>query len=177
MERITLPGLIPGLFWQCSPVINTGTQLVPLGKKGVIVSVVEENRGIEVAFGNDESVVAGQDCFALDLEDPTGRAHAIWCLANTVPMRFNFHSLSQISFDVTVPSANRWSLRVCDFRLTNRNYDLISFSAEDSEDSHHIKIESLAGLDCRDNEILEDESRWVDAEALRRICLHVAGLK
>jgi hypothetical protein len=35
----------------------------------------------------------------------------------------------------------------------------------------------LATLDPNDPRLLPDGSRWVDAEALRLVCLHVAGLE
>ena len=37
-------------------------------------------------------------------------------------------------------------------------------------------VPSLVGLDANDDRRLPDGSRWVDAEALRRVALHVAGV-
>jgi hypothetical protein len=37
-------------------------------------------------------------------------------------------------------------------------------------------LPALADLDPNDVRLLPDGSRWVDAEALRRVVLHVAGV-
>ena len=53
------------------------------------------------------------------------------------------------------------------------------FGAQDLAPSNTTAewAELLLDLDCRESNaaVLPDGSRWVDAEALRRICLHLAN--
>ena len=164
MTKITLPGSIPGLLRQGSPVILEDIDCIVLeaiGREGVIVA---ERRG---TFSTSAHMIC------VNLENPTGRAHAIWWLAGKTKIKFT--SFNQISFCVTLPTTSRWGLRVDDSREDDED-DLVVWSAENSRDYYHTKIDALTGLNCNDEALLADGSRWVDAEALRRICLHVAGL-
>ena len=81
----TLPATIPGLLLRGSPVIVTAGAL--LDHRGLFVGVradgsvdvaLDHYRGPEVKGGADDSM-------ALDLSDPTGRAHAAWWLIDQLP--------------------------------------------------------------------------------------------
>jgi len=173
-DKITLPGSIPGLLRRCSPVINTGVLRAKFMEEGIIVSRVERRKGIEVAFDNDESLMSRQEQFALDLEDPTGRQHAIWWLAENAISKAGklaFVSLTHIRF--ATGWYNRWNLMADDFRNEIDGTEMISFWKYDGS-LYNIAIESLKDLDSGNETKLGDGSLWVDAEALRRICLHVA---
>ena len=83
----------------------------------------------------------------LDLTDATGRAHAAWWLAAKVGIA------SLVMWDRSAYQR---------IGLKPRKYWPWSHAA-------------LARLDPNDPRLLPDGSRWVDAEALRLVCLHAAG--
>lgn len=89
---------------------------------------------------------ADLDDLSLRLDDPTGRAHLAWWLLRQP--RFAGHVLAMSSMGV----CSRWWFR----------------------GGVHMHIATL-NLNPDDPRLLPDGSRWVDAEALRRVALHVAG--
>jgi len=168
MTKITLPGSIPGLLRRGSPVINTGSTLVEHLRRGIVVSDVVVDRGIEVAFEHDESLMGIQSLFALDLEDHTGRAHAIWWLGNQYGIGQNCLVFG-LGKDTEI---NEYFYEIRSYH-TPYGHNKIRFYTEHSQlpDSEScVRCQSIPGL-------TQDNCRHLnDAEALRRICLHVAGL-
>ena len=165
MSPLTLPGTIPGLLRRCSPV--TDAEGVA---RGLIYAMPGHYRAYPDWWGVNWNYLL-QPCDAtrlyLDLSDPTGRAHAAWWL-EAQPVwsgvyrrsegawwfgeRFGIPNLSSGSFCAVA----RQRRAPWDFRWA-------------------VVVPSLANL-VDDGRLLPDGSRWVDAEALRLVCLHVAGL-
>lgn len=84
MSTLTLPGIIPNLLRRGSPVTLRprvyGEVTLMHGGQGVVHDAA---RGVAVVdtFGGSPRVVRyGREDVALDLADPTGRAHAAWWL-------------------------------------------------------------------------------------------------
>ena len=157
MTTPTLPGHGANWLRPCSPVIVTRGTYV--GLRGVVVSIAD---GLAmVAFGKPSilSLIAlGLDDLALDLSDPTGRAHAAWWLAFSV-MRQRHNQHLTASWRRSIRPDAEWELSTDG-----------GFSVWCREN-----VPALDALDRYDDKRLPDGSRWVDAEALRLVCLHVAG--
>jgi hypothetical protein len=97
----------------------------------------------------------------LDLTDATGRAHAAWWLADRygrdhdeIPVAGPLHR-----------GSGEWVM-----------YAPTSARADDWLRFGPKSVPSLADLDPADHRLLPDGSRWEEAEALRRVVLHVAGV-
>lgn len=169
---LTLPGSIPGLLRRGSPVFwrdeETPYVVCWVGpwpdsdsvEDGAIVLAAPcsiPTLGIEDNFTN----------FSLDLTDPTGRAHAAWWLMSCRGWRRPFQ-IPGWEFRSTTDGVGFWFDRhvYCDVRPF-----LIAGSWI------YVVVPSLADLDPADPRTLPDGSRWVDAEALRCVVLHFAGLE
>jgi hypothetical protein len=155
MIPLTLPGTIPGLLRRGSPCRRL-TLGDPVMQEPVLVHAVAVR-----AHWTDES--ATEPCaeirsgpltwwpcraLALDLSDPTGRAHAGWW------WRLALHP------DLSWRANPEWG----------GVYSLAGFAVMPE------LAPVVAHLDLNDPRLLPDGSRWVDAEALRLVCLHVAGV-
>ena len=104
----------------------------------------------------------------LRLQDATGRVHATWWLAE--------HFEGTIGHGVTWGRTwhnrrKRWALLIHQVRCYHFHPE------EDHRSRWYVAVSSLASLDGNDPRTLPDGSRWVDAEALRLVCLHAAGLE
>lgn len=107
---------------------------------------------------------------ALDLTDATARAHAAWWLADRLD-RMPYHGLPTLCL-----WPGLWSLAWQDIDRDRLHEVALSSQDDGCEDFHGaIRVPALANLDLEDTRTLPDGSRWVDAEALRLVCLHVAG--
>ena len=160
MSDLTLPGDIEGLLRRGSPGVDTAS-----GQRGVIWDASDSSASmLTVDFHGDShllhypSCAGGMEMLALDLTDATGRAHAAWWLGSNAMggggTWFMWHA------------ALFWELRCSDGRSR-------SWTGRTGWKSCYIP--ALAPLDPEDPRLLKDGSRWVDAEALRLVCLHVAG--
>lgn len=168
--NLTLPGTLPGLLRRGSPVVMTvGT----ITHAGVLLS--SGPYGATVAHSNGHNWRKKPikpwplERVALDLTDKTGRAHAAWWLAERLGLEALRTGVVAIRLqDVTEYSPDG---RAVAFRtgvvwaLGDERYDIGTPEV----------LAALADLDPHDPRLLEDGSRWVDAEALRLVALHVAG--
>lgn len=169
---LTLPGAIPGLLRRGSPVVHAR-----LGH-GLVVDPISTPAQMWTRWLPDacefEPGPAELVDLALDLTDPTGRAHAAWWLANQPG-------------NESVVSRRRESPRwTCCPGASNdpgdRLWHLTSYGcapyrdAFEGEHDPRVVVPALAALNPDDPRLLPDGSRWVDAEALRLVCLHVAGV-
>ena len=163
MLDLTLSGTIPGLLRWCSPVICLGARFI------VHNSIVRGrvNIGAEV-------IVSAEDV-ALDLTDATGRAHAAWWLAmREVPSSHHLDPAAASWSRAPAQAAHGWAMHwlaravVGDGSLTG-TWWTGSYGSP-------VPRGLLADLDPNDDTRLPDGSRRVDAEALRRAVLHVAGV-
>jgi len=96
------------------------------------------------------------EALSLDLEDATGRAHAAWWLAEKGPGAYGAGQLLS------------WVQEGTGWLLHTDGADFIAYNAKSCPD--------LAHLNPDDSRLLPDGSPWVDAEALRLVCLHVGGV-
>jgi hypothetical protein len=161
MSPLTLPGTIPGLLRRGSPVDSADGPTVCL-------SGVRDVRWVDVPGGE-----LPIDALALDLSDPTGRAHAAWWLADQpdnelvvcrrrVPPRWTCGPGANDSHGDRL-----WHLT---------GYGCAPYRDAFEGDDPRVVVPALAALNPNDPRLLPDGSRWVDAEALRLVCLHVAGV-
>lgn len=178
MADLTISGAIPGLLRQGSPVWwrdevtpYTVTWVGPWPdsdslEDGAIALIAP---GASPCIGLDTNA----EDLALDLTDATGRAHVAWWLAARAGLpAFGGTEIPLAACGVTWAPEYPfgWSLRTW-----NINYQA-TFAPDARGFVATVGVPSLAGLDVRDPRLLPDGSRWVDAEALRRVVLHVAGV-
>ena len=173
MSELTLPGDIPGLLRRGSPVVFRSGGHVP----GTVAKFADHKGITDVPWvwwepHNEPNGVGKpslRNSILLDLSDPTGRLHALLWLTTC-----DVAALESIADDMTGPIVDAlywawagweddtgaplgWELNLWNARYFFLNDDL------------------LVDLNHRDVDTLADGSRAVDAEALRRIVLHVAG--
>ena len=151
MSELTLLGTIPGLLRRGSPVISRDEYGVFL-YDGVVCGT--DDGGLVVANDNARWPADLSDV-ALDLTDATGRAHAAWWLCGATS-------------GVWSPQTKGvWRVTWLDPHGSGMRLSRVFPGADDLR---------YLDLDPNDSRLLPDGSRWVDAEALRRVCLHVAGV-
>jgi len=161
-DSLTLPGSIPGLLRRGSPVF------VGRKREPSVVREINACRGDGNAVGVWNGWLnAAIHLIALDLTDATGRAHAAWWLmgldyGHVRPLR----GIASPFFDLAPAVV-----------LTGHPQDAGWASAKVAGHIIGTIVPSLAGLNPDDPRTLPDGSRWVDAEALRRVCMHAASLE
>lgn len=151
--RITLPGDIPGLLRRGSPVLVPASARIPPGPHEYALVDGEDidSDGWWVwTSGRGRALVAPAHIW-LDLTDATGRAHAAWWLAS---------------------HAKNWPHTQADAAAWCRLGDAWAIGPVHYWPMSHV---AFAGINPLDPRLLPDGSRWVDAEALRLVCLHIAG--
>ena len=168
MSALTLPGDIPGLLRRGSPVRLVRCGVGGSGEPWACMVWRFSCGGWRIAwddggFGFEDPVSPGwvANHALLDLEDATGRAHAAWWLAGRLDLRAPFGALWQ-----------RAEWKGC-WRVVLPHTDGIAIHPHDWAPEWEA---ITAHLDPNGPRLLADGSRWVDAEALRLVCLHVAGL-
>lgn len=187
MDDLTLPGSIPGLLRRGSPVLLLDGIDGPVWSHMPPAAVSELRESGTYAW-----VAAGRYCdgfvtgmLALDLTDATGRAHAAWWLASQV--RHVTPSLLDPGEGTRWHRSWRgyWELH-CQRADEHKRWQEVAFLRSEGDDDTSDRIggphstwcrhvPALATLDPSNPRLLPDGSRWVDAEALRLVCLHVAG--
>lgn len=172
LRALTVPGTLPGVIRNCTPVrVNDGTvsyRTISTGTRGKMASLV----------GTPPAPLG--HC-AVDLTDATGRAHVAWALAVHLARRpidfalvsWRYNSLpcarGEYAWDLSWElRRRRWDRHVSELRHARS----IGPQPLDEAGPHEV-IPALVGLDPCDPARLPDGSRWVDAEALRRVALHV----
>jgi len=184
MRDITLPGYIPGLLRRCSPAMLGRTKFTAVGAGLAPLDADETARLLAIGVPVEDTAgpvaaIAGADgmfrrcperMLALDLANATGRAHAAWWLASN----FDLESATGCWHWGAYPHCRDcrnivWSL------ITSNDGCLATFGTKYECDDPIVdeRVPSLAHLDPNDPRTLPDGSRWVDAEALRLVCLQV----
>lgn len=187
MSALTLPGSIPGLLRRGSPVRtvkHAGTGLFRSDFAGVVFDlqspVVDERsapvdrRGppgaVLASFPGGPPFWAATKYLALDLTDATGRAHAAWWMAGEVGA----------AWVLSCDGFRRWELHGGERPRHSLSRAWQGIGAEmrrmGMASSDWLDCPALDDLDPNDPRLLPDGSRFVDALALRRVCLHVAGV-
>jgi hypothetical protein len=171
MSTITVPGDIFGLLRRGSPVV-----FYPEDVRGITIGLVSRSgtSRAEVAYlnrGNPAGAPLPLAEVALDLTDATGRAHAAWWLASKMPTGQRPHH-SPLETTSWVSGSFGWLLT--NMREGHRGWR--GSAGGLSVGTMPQVLPALADLDPNDVRLLPDGSRWVDAEALRRVVLHVAGV-
>lgn len=181
MSRPTLPGTIPGLLRVGSPVIHwNGNRERGDSRKATIIHTWEDDGQTKFIDARMDPCDE-EDWFCrsvdssgaiprqldLDLTNATGRAHAAWWLAAQYGKTFIKCRA------IWYPGMRRHS---DDWTLTDGNCSLRYSTDSGRATSADELVPSLAGLSSFDPRRLPDGSRWVNAEALRLACLHVAGV-
>lgn len=174
LRALTVPGTLPGVIRNCTPVrVNDGTvsyRTISTGTRGSMAGLV----------GTPPAPLG--HC-AVDLTDATGRAHVAWALAVHLARRpidfalvsWRYNSMpcdrGQYAWDLS------WELRRARWATSGHVHEMrharsIGPQPLDEAGPQEV-IPALVGLDPCDPARLPDGSRWVDAEALRRVALHV----
>ncbi len=106
----------------------------------------------------------------LDLTDETGRLHAEWFLADRwgCPRGARLTVLGR-GWAIGEGSWGKWILP------SPAGGFVPGMLGPRDGPSNILVVPSLAALDPEDNRLLSDGSRWVFAEVLKRLVLHVAG--
>ena len=180
MKALVLPETIPGRLRRGSPIVFESDTLGTL--RGTVHQLFESDGMPMVSFAADgqEYTLQGAACDAsLDLRDATGRAHAAWWLASKFVEEF-----PRVGFGGT-PIASVGVLWHPEPMLPEPSWELATWNSNYRKTfcgpaggcSFGEEIPALSDLDPDDPRTLEDGSRRVDAEALRLVCLHVAGLE
>lgn len=166
VSPLILPGDIPGLLRRCSPVIVAG----PAGdrRSGVVAMMFDGPHVTMQPEGGEQppwtAWIPGWSgaSVVLDLTDATGRAHALRWWAERAS-----HPARDLFAEPMLGSA-----------LGPRVITLFGgrrLQASSIREAGATMVPALAALNPDDRRTLPDGSRWVDAEALRLVCLHVAG--
>lgn len=173
MTTPTLPGTIPGLLRPCSPVIVTRGTYV--GLRGVVVSIADGLAVVAFDKPSISSLIAlGLDDIALDLSDPTGRAHAAsWSALRECPASHVLDPAAVAWHPAPAQADAGWALE-WQARAV-RGSGSLTGSWWTGRSRSPVPDSLLWHLIRDDPRLLPDGSRWVDAEALRLVCLHVAG--
>ena len=165
--KITLPGSIPVLLRRGSPVITNNCLKALCLDDGVINNskhvciLIEEKGTVRTSFHETDRVF-------LDLEDPTGRQHAIWWLAENATNEFGlltYDSLNCVYWDHMEYA--RYAIRA---ERAPDDWDSInliiafSLNVKSSYDVHIAEFESLKNTPVE----------LMSAKALQIVCLHVA---
>jgi hypothetical protein len=158
--------ILEGSYWAGDP-----------GDRGVVHRVGQES--IEVSIHNEmngDALIGVADTdLALDLTDATGRAHAAWWLAGVQPAYHHpRHSPIEDAGVAFVAGSYGWC-------LTGMHNSHLGWGWRRHPGGQHVGpmppgLACLTDLDPNDDRLIPGGSRWVDAEALRRVCLHVAGV-
>ena len=149
---LTLPGEIAWLIREFSPVVAFGVLGVVLGRDTrekrhgdwTVAPVDEWPDGSEWA---DMARSCRLDEMALRLTNATGRAHAAWWLMSRMPLARSFSARMALG---------EWGDEIRRAMFADTGMGM-----------------SLGGLDPDDPRTLPDGSRWVDAEWLRLVVLHI----
>ena len=161
---LTLPGSIPGLLRRGSPVFYRDEE------SSWTVLCIDDDEVCAAPAGEVPLGLWGMsDDFTLDLGAATGRAHAAWWLAG------QFRPTSLLPPECAVWLGHSWA--------GGRSRWVLGSGGEFAAQVWYVLrtpadpiSNMLRALDHDDPRLLPDSSRWVDAEALRLICLHVAGV-
>ncbi len=176
LRALTVPGTLPGVIRNCTPVrVNDGTvsyRTISTGTRGSMAGLV----------GTPPAPLG--HC-AVDLTDATGRAHVAWALAAHFAGRPVDGALVSWRYNSMPcnPGEYAWDLSWEDQRtrwsdgghVSELRHGLVLVPQPIEEAGPQIVIHAVIGLDPCDDTRLPDGSRWVDAEALRRVALHVLG--
>lgn len=173
-DRLALPATIPGLLRRGSPAI------CPWGPCLVLDPApheVNDDPDVIVVWATRASDDRSQMRWykprniGLDLSDATGRAHAAWWLADqgwgdgTVDHEHVAGPWSSGDTRETWPTS---------IYLGDGGFAVAS--EPQTTGDVWLVVPALAALDPADRTRLADGSLQVDAEALRLVCLHVAGM-
>lgn len=176
---LTLPGDIEGLLRPCSPVQSTWSDgklytgvlsaVWPMGARMHIGTPVPMNP-------EDYRAIEGElSSFRLLLTDATARAHAAWWLLGAAtadrPGDYRRQDWFILSFRWELPPGKR----LAKWRFSRLTIGHLCLWNSTDQGGPWPVCPTLADLDPDDPRMLPDGSRWVDTEALRRVCLHAAG--
>lgn len=163
MSALTLPGSIPGLLRFGSPVRHASDS----PRIGMVVGTAPTFTRVYWCWSGTDDDEADVH---LDLTDATGRAHAAWWLAGEPGAAWVLSCDGYRRWELHGGERPRHSLSRAwqGIGADNRRMGMTSMDWQDCR--------GLDDLDPDDPRLLPDGSRWVDAEALRRVVLHVAGV-
>ena len=148
-----IPATLPGVVRRCTPLVTVepvfvGCVACAAGMQCTTGAAADSAGRVRAicAFGSISLPIA---CLALDLTDATGRAHGAGALLGAPVATWTCDRTGEGSW---TPSTG------ADYRCYPRDF-----------------YPFLSDLDPYTGYLLPDGSRWVDAEALARVLLHVLG--
>jgi len=167
-----VPATLPNVVRRGTPVLWTDPETGhPLYGTVVYLSCFDESAPVTVCIGGVRLVRVQRESLTIDMTDATGRAHVAWALGGV-----------GASWHLDCEGYRRWCLHGGEEPRRGASQAWEGIGAEqramrgDSVDLDATDVPTLDSLDPDDDTRLPDGSRWVDAEALARVALHVLGL-
>ena len=171
MTDLTIPNPPQGMLRRGSPVVATY-----YGDPGVYVFLDPESAGSGLVhlYHLGRIVAHPEDCsVALDLTDATGRAHAAWWVARFMAVDVDQPDPYGVLFGMTEKATRTEGVWSVWGRHHGARFVPWLDGMGQCGTSAGTVVPALANLDPNDPRTLPDGSRWVDAEALRLVCLHL----
>ena len=167
---LIIPGSSPKLW-------ESGMEaMAPLGR---VVSVQARKAGDTVRVDGWHEKRVPVDLLHLDLTIARHRRQAAHYMTRRLHLRIPARSLFDGRLELWLAKFSEWS-RAEGASRHGYPWKLVAYMDYDKKDyvTHQPKGWGpvLLDLDASDPRLLPDGSRWVDAEALRRVVLHVAGV-
>jgi hypothetical protein len=184
-DALTLPGSIRGLLRSGSPVVVDDRDACIDPFPAVVFDTDGHEATIVYRTDNgtpEASIEWEHEVLNLDLAEATGRAHAAWWLREKYGGKQTTAGPSWWLSEDT--ASNGWRLTHPSGRVADDGTGSLvvwpgggRFPPFVPRHAALVAVPSLAGLNPADDRLLPDGSRWVDAEALRRVVLHVAEVR
>lgn len=177
MTKITLPGSIPGLLRRGSPLVMDCSLpgLVPRRADSCLEALCLDRNTLNKSShfnvlieeaGTIRTTICHSDKVFLDLEDPTGRQHAIWWLAEQQG-NGNFKYFDEFHFECK----GEYSRIFSEFYKFEKKFWISCSGLKIPLSDTGIVV---PGMIYPDTSI--GSQGYINAINLRAICLHVAGL-
>ena len=154
-----VPATLPGVVRRCTPLVSARLHDV----RAVALSAPGADGYVQTDSGDRRLAL-----WCIDLTDATGRAHGAGALLG-LPAALWVHAGGGSSRWDAVAYVGAYMTHAAFGSVGNALREM-RLRAPDPQD-----IPTLDGLDPNDPTLLPDGSRWVDAEALARVLVHVLG--
>lgn len=121
----------------------------------------------------DFSDPRGESCVSMSAGDSGSPADAGWCI-DLESEAGRWHAIRGLALHVGPSWVAQWGALTLEFGVC-RTFPEASLMVQHARIGRWDRSGPISGLDTNDPTLLPDGSRWVDAEALARVLLHVLG--
>lgn len=170
LAALVVPAILPGVVRRGTPVWAWDEDT-----PWTVLAVEDDGAMCAPCAGLGLAALIDVGNLQVDLTDATGRAHLAWTLTNA-------HG---VSFHLDADGFRRWSLHGGEQPRSAEDWAWEGIGPEarrmrignniSTYGYDAIDLPALDSLNPDDDTRLPDGSRWVDAEALRRVAMHVLG--